>query len=124
MEQYQKADTEQRPSILECLRYCMDGGKYPNPYEGRYRYTTEDVADFEKTLDEFAENLSSSERDATAISHCIQETVCKINELNEQCSQALIDTWRRERVCGFINTAAEQAGLIEEIDHTLQHRMW
>lgn len=30
----------------------------------------------------------------------------------------------RERLCGFINSAAETAGLSQEKDLTLQHRMW
>ena len=31
MGQYQKAERECRPSILEQLRACMDDGEYPNP---------------------------------------------------------------------------------------------
>lgn len=124
MEQYQKADSEHRPYILECLRDCMDGRKYPNPYAEVYRYTTKDVADFEKILDGYTENLSATQGEPAAIAGCVQEVVCKINELNEQCSQVLIDSWRRERVCGFINSAAQQAGLVPEVDYTLQHRMW
>lgn len=124
MEQYQKSDSEHRPAVLECLRDCMDGRKYPNPYESVYRYTAEDVADFEKILDEYTENLSAAQGVQAAIESCVQEAVCKINSLNEQCCQMLMDTWRRERVCGFINSAAEKAGLVPETDHTLQHRMW
>ncbi|WP_326522343.1 hypothetical protein [Faecalispora sporosphaeroides] len=48
----------------------------------------------------------------------------KINALNEECGRYLIDTWRRERLCSFINSAAETAGLAQEKDLTLQHRMW
>lgn len=124
MEQYQKSDSEHRPAVLECLRDCMDGRKYPNPYAGVYRYTAEDVADFEKILDAYTENLSAAQGEQTTIESCVREAVCKINNLNDQCGQMLMDSWRRERVCGFINTAAEQAGLVLEIDHTLQHRMW
>ena len=54
----------------------------------------------------------------------MKDTVLKINALNEECGRHLIDTWRRERLCGFINSAAETAGLSQEKDLTLQHRMW
>lgn len=124
MEQYQKSDSEHRPAVLDHLRDCMDGRKYPNPYESVYRYTAGDVDDFAKILDAYTENLSAVQGEQIAIADCVQEAVCKINDLNEKCGQMLIDTWRRERVCGYINTAAEQAGLVPEIDHTLQHRMW
>lgn len=123
MEQYQKSDSEHRPFILECLRDCMDGKKYPNPYAKIYQYTTEDVAAFEKILDEYIENLSVLQGKSTAIANCVQETIYKMNELNEQCSCVLIDNWRRERVRGFMNWAAEQAGLASEVDQSFQHRM-
>jgi hypothetical protein len=75
-------------------------------------------------LDEYIDNLISAEGDPAAISACVQDTVLKMNALNEECGRCLIDTWRRERLCGFINLAAETAGLVQEADLTLQHRMW
>jgi hypothetical protein len=77
-----------------------------------------------KILDEYIDDLISAEGDPAAISECVRDTVLKINALNEECDQYLIDTWRRERLCSFINSAAEMAGLVHEKDHTLQHRMW
>lgn len=124
MEKYQKSESEERPGILDNLRYCMDGKEYPNPYAGSYHYTPEDVSLMEKILDEYIEDLISAEGDSVAISECVKDTVLKINALNEECSRHLIDTWRRERLCSFINSAAEMAGLLHEKDHTLQHRMW
>lgn len=41
MEKYQKADNQERPSILKHLRSCMDGKGYPNPYAEGYHYTQE-----------------------------------------------------------------------------------
>jgi len=124
MEKYQKAENEERPSILEHLRYCMDGKEYPNPYAGSYHYTPEDVSLMGNILDEYIDDLVSAEGDPAAISECLRDTVLKINALNEECGRCLIDTWRRERLCSFINSAAETAGLMQEEDLTLQHRMW
>lgn len=124
MERYQKAENENRPAILEHLRHCMDGKNYPNPYAGSYHYTPEDVSLMGSILDEYIDNLISAEGDPAAISECVQDTVLKMNALNEECGMCLIDTWRKERLCGFINLAAETAGLVQEADLTLQHRMW
>lgn len=124
MDKYQKAEHEERPGILEHLRSCMDGKEYPNPYAGSYHYTLEDVSLMGTILDEYIDDLIAAEGDTTAISECVRDTVMKINALNEECEGHLIDTWRRERICSFINSAAETAGLSQEKDHTLQHRMW
>lgn len=124
MEKYQKAEHEERHAILEHLRCCMDGKEYPNPYAGSYHYTPEDVSLMGTILDEYIDDLIAAECDITAISECVRDTVMKINALNEECERGLVDTWRRERICSFINSAAETAGLSQEKDHTLQHRMW
>lgn len=124
MEQYLKADTELRPSILECLHSCMNGKQYPDPYAGSYHYTAEDVSAVGEILDGYAERIASAEGDPDAVSECAREAVCQLNELNDQCGGCLIDTWRRERLCGFINTAAEAAGFVREADLTFAHRMW
>ncbi|HCR84026.1 MAG TPA: hypothetical protein DIW07_11605 [Lachnospiraceae bacterium] len=110
--------------LKERLGYCMDGKEYPNPYAGGYHYTPEDVSLMEKILDEYIDDLMLAEGDPAAISECVKDAVLKINALNEECGRHLIDTWRRERLCSFINSAAETAGLTHEKDHTLQHRMW
>lgn len=124
MERYQKADCEGRPAILENLRQCMDGKKYPNPYVDGYHYTLDDVSLMGKLLDEYIDDLLSAEDDPASISECVRDAVLKINALNEECGRYLIDTWRRERLCNFINSAAQTAGLALERDLTLQHRMW
>lgn len=124
MGQYQKAEPECWSSILEHLRACMDGKEYPNPYAGSYHYTASDVSACGDILDEYMKSLAAAQSDPDAISECVRKTVCQINELNEKCEQYLIDTWRRERLCSFINAAAEHAGLTPKTDHTLQHRMW
>ncbi|WP_018307443.1 hypothetical protein [Novisyntrophococcus fermenticellae] len=124
MEKYQKADCDERPAVLEQLRRCMDGKEYPDPYAGSYHYTPEDVSLMGQILDDYIDALTLAQGDPAAVSECVRDTVLKINALNEECGRYLIDTWRRERLCGFINSAAELAGLSQEKDLTQQHRMW
>lgn len=124
MERYQKAEPECRPDILAHLRTCMDGGEYPNPYAGSYRYTPEDVSACGKILDDYIECLAGAAGDHAAVSECIQNAVSQLNALNEKCGGCLIDTWRRDRLCDYINSAIESVGLVQEADLTLQHRMW
>ena len=124
MEKYQKSDNEERPTILEHLRCCMDGKEYPNPYAYSYHYTQEDVSEVGEILDEYIDCLISVNGNPDTISKCVRDTVLKINELNDACKGCLVDTWRREKLCNFINSAASNAGLSQEKDVTLEHRMW
>lgn len=121
---YQKAEPECRPDILENLRSCMDGKEYPNPYAGSYHYTPSDVSVCSDILEEYLKSLAAAEGDTNAIINCVRQTVGRLNALNEKCELYLIDTWRRERLCSFINTAAELAGLAPGKDYTLPCRMW
>lgn len=86
MGQYQKAEREYRPPILEHLRTCMDGGVYPNPYAGCYHYTPEDVSACGNILDQYLQSLVATEGDTAAIFECVRKTVCQINVLNEKSS--------------------------------------
>ncbi|KAF5046713.1 hypothetical protein DSECCO2_467900 [anaerobic digester metagenome] len=124
MEKYQKSDNEERPTILEHLRCCMDGKEYPNPYAYRYYYTQKDVSKVGEILDEYIDCLLSAEGNPDSISKCVRDTVLKINELNDICKGYLVDTWRRERLCTFINSAVLNAGLSQDRDFTLEYRMW
>jgi len=127
IEQYQKAECEYRPKILENLRACIDGLDYPNPYANSYKYAKEDVSVMGKILDEYIDDLVQAEGDTAAIVECVKDAVLKINALNEECEKSLIDTWRRERLCSFINSSAELAGvtgITKEKDLTIEHRMW
>ena len=100
MEKYQKSDCEERPAVLEQLRRCMDGKEYPNPYAGSYHYTPADVSLMGQILDEYIDDLTLAQGDPDAVDQCVRDTVLKINALNEECGRHLIDTWRRERLCG------------------------
>lgn len=124
MEQYLKTDSGRRPAILEHLRSCMDGKSYPNPYESSYHYTENEVVQCEKILDRYLDQLLESQGDSGAIADCVRQTTCQLGNLNEQCNGALIDSWRRDRLCAFLNDAAEAAGMAVMEDLTYEHRMW
>lgn len=124
MEQYLKADNESRPHILELLQCCIDGKPYPNPYQPSYSYTTSHVELCSKILDRYIDRLANYNGDETEIAAAIKQSVSELNILNEQCHGGLIDTWRRERLCSFLNEGAALAGAAVKDDMTLQHRMW
>lgn len=121
MECYQKADTEHRPQLLKHLRACMDGNEYPNPYANIYGYTQDDVAQCSEILDDFLSALEAAAGNSKALDACIQTAVARINNLDEACDGALLDTWRRERLRAFLDTAMEQAQQIfQSANQTLQ----
>lgn len=68
MEQYQKSEPESRPQILDHLRACMDGKKYPNPYMLRYHYTKEDITKCENILEEYMGRLLLADGEPATIS--------------------------------------------------------
>lgn len=124
MEQYLKANAESRPSILEHLQSCMDGKPYPNPYQTSYAYTEHHVVLCGKILDRYIDRLLGCGSDENEIASGLRQAVSELNILNEQCADGLVDTWRRERLCGFLNDGAALAGLAVKGDMTLPHRKW
>lgn len=124
MEQYLKSDAKSRPRILDHLQRCMDGKPYPNPYQNSYAYTEHHVALCGKILDRYIDRLLSCDGDENEIANCLKQSVSELNILNEQCSGGMVDTWRRERLCGFLNEGAVLAGIVATEDLTLPHLMW
>lgn len=124
MAQYIKEEPENRPALLEHIRSCMDGEPYPNPYSGQFCYSEKDVAQCGRILDEYAEAVTACDGSPEEIERLVGEVTRKINQLNEACNSALIDTWRRDRLCEFINGAAELAGAEPGQDKTFGQRMW
>jgi hypothetical protein len=124
MQQYIKEEPEQRPEILKHIRSCMDGEPYPDPYAGQFPYTEADVDRCERILDDCTAAMEVCDGSSQEIRQLVDAVTAEINQLNEACNRGLIDTWRREQLCNFINGTAEMAGAKPGEDMTLGQRMW
>lgn len=124
MQQYIKEEPEQRPEILKHIRSCMDGEPYPDPYAGQFPYTEADVTRFERILDDYTAAMEVCDGSSQEIGRLVDAVTAEINQLNEACNRGLIDTWRRDQLCNFINGTAEMAGAKPGFDMTLGQRMW
>jgi len=124
MAQYIKEEPENRPPLLEHIRHCMDGEPYPNPYADPFSYSEREVDQCGKILDDYAAAMEACDGSAEEIKRLTGEVTGKINRLNEACGGGLIDTWRRDRLCEFINGTAELAGAKPGQDMTYGQRMW
>ena len=124
MQQYIKEEPEQRSKILKHIRSCMDGEPYPDPYAGQFPYTEADVDRCERILDDYTAAMEVCDGSSQEIRQLVDAVTAEINQLNEVCNRGLIDTWRREQLCNFINGTAEMAGAKPGEDMTLGQRMW
>jgi len=124
MQQYIKEEPEQRPEILKHIRSCMDGEPYPDPYAGQFPYTEADDDRCERILDDYTAAMEVCDGSPHEIEQLVDAVTAEINQLNEACNCGLIDTWRREQLCNFINGTAEMAGAKPGQDMTFGQRMW
>jgi len=124
MQQYIKEEPEQRSEILKHIRSCMDGEPYPDPYAGQFPYTEADVDRCERILDDYTAAMEVCDGSPHEIEQLVDAVTAEINQLNEACNCGLIDTWRREQLCNFINGTAEMAGAKPGQDMTFGQRMW
>ena len=124
MQQYIKEEPEQRPEILKHIRSCMEGEPYPDPYAGQFPYTEADDDRCERILDDYTAAMEVCDGSSQEIRQLVDAVTAEINQLNEACNRGLIDTWRREQLCNFINGTAEMAGAKPGEDMTLGQRMW
>jgi len=123
MQKYIKEEPELRPEILKHIRSCMDGEPYPNPYGDRFSYTETDIDQCERILDDYTAAIEVCDGSPQEIGRLVDAVTAEINQLDEACNRGLIDTWRREHLCNFINGTAEMAGAKPGFDMTLSQRM-
>lgn len=124
MHQYLNAEPEDREPILQNILRCGSGQPYPDPSAGDYACTEADIQKVGETIDRYLAALSGCGGDGEAIQQALAEAVREINALEEAAEHGLIDTWRREELCGIMNGAAEQAGAEPREDMTFSLRMW
>lgn len=103
MRLYLKEGADRRPELLDQLRRCMDGEPYPSPY--RYRYTPEDVDRCDRLLTGFLDGLSEARCDRDEFARRTNRLAEALDALNEARGYALLDDWRRRRLCKLIRRA-------------------
>lgn len=86
-------------------------------------FTDENIAETERALDEFIDELIylGIEPSEDEIMSCVEKVVLKLNDLNEQYDY-YIETMEREDLCEFIIKAAQIAGLETDEDITEEWR--
>ena len=88
-------------------------------------YTLEDVEACRVILDDFRLAMSGVPRgDDAAILATVRRVVERLNELNVNAGEELIETDQREDLCALILAAARQAGLETDEDVTEEWREW
>lgn len=86
-------------------------------------YEMEDVDRCGIILDNFIDRLVvSSSKDEIMV--CVKSVVEQLNDINDHCDYALIETGQREDLCDFIIMAANIAGYQTDEDITLEYREW
>lgn len=124
MERYLKAETEERPKLLEQLRKCMNGEAYDNPFEAYYCYSVDDIERFDQILSSFLNQSKCLCNKHLELESAVQKLTQQLNHLNTSCRNELIDTYRREKLMCLL----EEAGKLlrfEGIKGTVnEHRTW
>ncbi len=124
MEQYLKAETKNRPRLLEQIKYCIDGEEYKNPFLAYNHYDEGHIEEFDHILNEYIDKLKLSGGESTQVSRVIESTILKINELYDICRGQLIDSWRNERLTEYIVTASRYAGFQNAEDIIEAKKQW
>ncbi|MGB4438179.1 MAG: hypothetical protein WBJ13_02920, partial [Sedimentibacter sp.] len=101
MEQYLKAETKNRPRLMEQIKYCINGEQYENPFLAYNHYDERHIEEFDYILNEYINKLKLSGGESTQVSRVIESTIIKINEHHDICRGQLIDSWRNERLTEY-----------------------
>lgn len=124
MKSYLNVEPDDKPPILDDLVKCINGQEYPNPQEACLSYSEPDIQALSESIDRLFSCLEQCGGDEAEIEKCVNVMVKAVNELNESCGKSMMDTWRREELCGIINGATEIAGATTQEDMTYGIRMW
>ncbi len=107
-------------SMIDYMKACLE--EYE---EEELRYSQEDIDKCGELLDQFIDDLISSNKEEKLIQESVKNVILKLNKLNQKCEGELIETDQREYLCDFIEAAATCAGLPEsDIDITEEWREW
>jgi len=124
MEQYLKAEKEERARLLDQIRRCMDGESYDNPFEAYYCYTIDDIERFDQILASFIHQIKGLVFKPLELEGAVQKVVKQLNHLNSSCRDELIDAYRREKLTSLF----EEVGKLLKFDGIKgtvnEHRTW
>ena len=124
MEQYIKAETEERQRLIGQIRRCMDGEIYDNPFEAYYCYSIDDIERFDQILSSFINQTKGIGYRQLGRETEVQQVVKQLNHLNASCRDELIDPYRREKLISLFEDVGKLLK-IEGIKGTINdHRTW
>ena len=124
MERYLKAETGERPRLLEQLRKCMDGEVYDNPFEAYYCYSVDDIERFDQILSSFLNQSKGISNKPLELETAVQKLVDQLNHLNASCRNELIDTYRREKLMCLLEEAGKLLRFEGIKGMVNEHRTW
>jgi len=87
-------------------------------------YTEEDVTTCITLLLGFMTAVEEEASDLASAEVLVRELVLSLNDLNEQCDCALIETSQREDIVLFINKVLQASNIDADGDITSQYREW
>ena len=124
MERYLKAEKEERPSLLEQIKRCMDGESYDNPFEAYYCYLNDDIERFNQIISSFLNQIKGLCNKPLELEVEVQKVVTQLNHLNSSCRCELIDAYRREKLMSLFEEVGKHLKF-DGIKGTInEHRTW
>jgi len=92
--------------------------------DGGDGYSMDDIEACGRILKDFKQKASACGGEKNKLLPCIKEAVLKLNQLNDQCDDTLVETSEREAICELILSAVNDAGLETDEDLTEKWREW
>ena len=109
-------------SMIDYLNFALEENEDDDSDCG---YTQENIDECAAILDNYIDELEKCKQDETLIMECLKNVILELNNLNEKCDYAIIETDQREYLCQFIEDAAVAAGLPQPKDDiTEEWREW
>lgn len=117
----EKTDTEVNSNFITLIEGMVDFISYE---DGEDYYTTNDIEKCVLILDEFIKKMNESNSKNQGID-CVKNTILKLNDLNDKCEGALIETDQRESICEIIILTSHEKGYnSKDEDITEEWRNW
>lgn len=116
MEIYLNSSQKRKELYVE-IKNLMNDTPYKNPYTEFYFYNQEDIDALDDVLDYYVYSMLAEDLEDGNIletkslyDSILINTIFEINDLNDICSNELIDDWRAEKLENFLISVAEYVG--------------